>query len=264
MFFDQINLSLIDRLTSNMKEWITGRNPVFETLRARRRDFFRLQVATGVEEKGRLEEILKLAASHKIPMTRVNRQVLDSLSESHQGVALEASAYPYSTLPDVLDCAERRQESPFILVLDLLQNPQNLGTLMRTAEAVGVHGILIPLRRAAGVTPAVVQASSGASEHLLVAQVNLAQALDTLKQESGVWVMGLEGSQEAQPYDTARLDGPLALVVGSEGEGMRDLVRRSCDLLLSLPMLGKIESLNAAVAGSIILYKALSDRRSKK
>jgi len=247
-----------------MKEWITGRNPVFETLRARRRSYFRLQVATGVEEKGRLEEILKLAASLKIPVTRVQRQALDSLSESHQGVALEASGYPYSALPDILDCAEQRQEPPFVLVLDLLQNPQNLGTLMRTAEAVGVHGILIPLRRAAGVTPAVVQASSGASEHLLVAQVNLAQALDTLKQDAGVWVMGLEGSPDAQPYDTARLDGPLALVVGSEGEGMRDLVRRSCDLILSLPMRGSIESLNAAVAGSIVLYKALSDRQRGK
>jgi len=247
-----------------MKEWITGRNPVYESLRARRRNFFRLQVATGAEERGRLEEILKLAAGLGIPTTRVNRQALDSLNDNHQGVALEASGYPYSTLPEILDRARERQEAPFILALDLLQNPQNLGTLMRTAEAVGVHGILIPLRRAAGVTPAVVQASSGASEHLLVAQVNLAQALDTLKQDAGMWVMGLEGSPDAQPYDTARLDGPLALVVGSEGEGMRDLVRRSCDLLLSLPMRGSIESLNAAVAGSIILYKALSDRQRRK
>jgi 23S rRNA (guanosine2251-2'-O)-methyltransferase len=246
-----------------MKEWITGRNPVYETLRARRRNFFRLQIASGVEEKGRLDEIIKLAIDLKVPVTRVNRQSLDTLSDSHQGVALEASAYPYSTLLDILDCAEQRQEPIFVLALDLLQNPQNLGTLLRTAEAVGVHGILIPLRRAVGVTPAVVQASAGATEHLLVAQVNLAQALDTLKQESGVWVMGLEGTPDAQPYDTARLDGPLALVVGSEGEGMRDLVRRSCDLHLSLPMVGRIESLNAAVAGSIVLYKALSDRRKR-
>ncbi|MBE0696144.1 MAG: 23S rRNA (guanosine(2251)-2'-O)-methyltransferase RlmB [Anaerolineaceae bacterium] len=247
-----------------MKEWITGRNPVFETLRARRRYYFRLQVAAGVEEKGRLEEILQMAASLKIPVTRVQRQTLDSLSDSHQGVALETSAYAYSNLADILDLAEERQEPPFILVLDLLQNPQNLGTLMRTAEAVGVHGILIPLRRAAGITPAVVHASSGASEHLPVAQVNPAQALDTLKQDAGVWVMGLEGSPDAQPYDTARLDGPLAIIVGSEGEGMRALVRHSCDLLLSLPMRGNIESLNAAVAGSIILYKALSDRQRRK
>ncbi len=246
-----------------MKEWIVGRNPVYEVLRAERRDVFRLQVAAGVEEKGRLSEILRMAAKRKLPVARASRQQLDSLGEGNQGVALEVSGYPYVALADVVERAGQRQEPPFVLVLDLLQNPQNLGTLFRTAEAVGVHGILIPLRRAAGVTPAVVHASAGASEHLLVAQVNLAQALETLKQDAGVWVMGLEGSPQAEPYDRVRMDGPLALVVGSEGEGMRDLVRRSCDVLVGLPMLGKIESLNAAVAGSIILYKALSDRQAK-
>ncbi len=246
-----------------MKEWIVGRNPVYEVLRARRRNFFRLQVAVGVEEKGRLSEILGLAQARKVPVTRVNRQALDGLGEGHQGVAIEASEYPYSSLLEILQRAEERREPPFLLALDLLQNPQNLGTLFRTAEAVGVHGIFIPPRRAAGVTPAVVHASAGASEHLLVAQANLVQVLETLKKEAGVWVMGLEGSPGAQPYDSARLDGPLALVVGSEGEGMRDLVRRTCDLLVSLPMLGQIESLNAAVAGSIVLYKALSDRQKR-
>lgn len=249
-----------------MKEWIVGRNPVYETLRARRRNFFRLLVAQGVEEKGRLNDILRLAAERKLVVTRVQRQQLDSLpqgEESHQGVALEASAYPYAVLADILERAEQRQQPPFILALDLLQNPQNLGTLFRSAEAAGVHGVLIPLRRAAGVTPAVVHASAGASEHLLVAQVNLAQAFDTLKEDANVWVMGLEGGGDSKPYDSVPLDGPLALVVGSEGEGLRDLVRRSCDVLLSLPMQGNIESLNAAVAGSIVLYKALSDRAKK-
>lgn len=246
-----------------MKEWIIGRNPVYEVLRARRRDFFRLLVAVGVEEKGRVGEILRLAAAHKVPVTRAQRSQLDSLArgeESHQGVALETSAYPYAALADILERAAERGEPPFLLILDQLQNPQNLGTLFRTAEAVGIHGVLIPLRRAAGVTPAVVHASAGASEHLLVAQVNLAQALDALKQDAGVWVMGLEGGPQSKPYDSLRLNGPLALVVGSEGEGMRDLVRRSCDVLLSLPMRGSVESLNAAVAGSVVLYKALSDR----
>jgi 23S rRNA (guanosine2251-2'-O)-methyltransferase len=246
-----------------MKEWIVGRNPVYEVLRARRRDFFRLHVASGVEEKGRLSEILQMAAARKVPISRVNRQQLDSLGEGNQGVGLEVSGYPYSGIADILECAGQRQEPPFVLLLDLLQNPQNLGTLFRTAEAVGVHGIIIPLRRAAGVTPAVVHASAGASEHLLVAQANMAQAMETLKQDAGAWVMGLEGSPQAKPYYQVRMDGPLALVVGSEGEGMRDLVRRSCDVLVSLPMLGKIESLNAAVAGSVILYKALADRSQK-
>ena len=250
-----------------MKEWITGRNPVYEVLRARRRHIFRLLVAQGVDEKGRVEQIIKLAAGRKIQVERVNRLQLDSLgtgdAQSHQGVALEASAYPYAAPQDILDRAAERGEPPFILVLDMLQNPQNLGTLLRTSEAVGVHGVLIPLRRAAGVTPAVVHASVGASEHLLVAQVNLAQALETLKQDANVWVMGLEGGPGAQPYDTVKLNGPLALVVGNEGEGMRDLVRKTCDVLLSLPMRGSVESLNAAVAGSVVLYKALSDRAKK-
>jgi 23S rRNA (guanosine2251-2'-O)-methyltransferase len=250
-----------------MKEWIVGRNPVYEVLRAGRRNLFRLHVASGAEEKGRLSEILKMAAARKVPVTRVNRQTLDSLGESNQGVGLEVSAYPYCALADILEYARerarQRQEPPFVLLLDLLQNPQNLGTLFRTAEAVGVHGILIPARRAAGVTPAVVHASAGASEHLLVAQGNLAQAIETLKQDMDAWVMGLEGGPQAQPYHQVRMDGPLALVVGSEGEGMRDLVRRSCDVLVSLPMLGKIESLNAAVAGSVVLYKALADRQAK-
>lgn len=247
-----------------MKEWIIGRNPIFETLRARRRNFFRLLVAQGVEEKGRLGEILQLATQRKVPVSRVHRQQIESMGEGSQGVALEVSAYPYVALADILERARERGEPPFVLVLDSLQNPQNLGTLFRTAEAVGIHGVVIPLARAAGVTPAVVHASVGASEHLLVAQSNLAQALEIMKKEDDVWVMGLEGSEKAKPYHTTRLDGPLALVVGSEGEGMRDLVRKHCDVLISLPMLGQVESLNAAVAGSIVLYKALSDRMAKQ
>jgi 23S rRNA (guanosine2251-2'-O)-methyltransferase len=249
-----------------MKEWIIGRNPVYEALRARRRNFFRLLVASGAEEKGRLQDIIRLASARKVLVSRVHRQQLDSMArdaESHQGVALEASGYPYADLTDILERAAERQEAPFVLALDLLQNPQNLGTLFRTADAVGVHGILIPPKRAVGVTPAVSHASAGASEHLLVAQVNLVQAIERLKHDSDVWVMGLEGSPQAKSYDSIRLDGPLVLVVGSEGEGLRDLVRKSCDELLRLPMHGNVESLNAAVAGSVILYKALSDRNAR-
>lgn len=246
-----------------MKEWIGGRNPVLETLRARRRPFSRLLIAKGVEEKGRLADIQLLAEERHINVEWVPRLQLDSLVENHQGVALQAGEYPYSTLQDILALAKRRGEPPFILVLDVLQDPQNLGTLLRTAEAVGIHGVLIPLRRAASVTPAVVHASAGACEHLLITQINLDQALRTIKEE-GVWVAGLEGSPEARPAEELRLDGPLALVVGSEGEGLRTLVRQSCDFLIRLPMYGKIESLNAAVAGSVALYLALSQRVKKK
>lgn len=246
-----------------MKEWITGRNPVYETLRARRRQAFRLLLAEGAQEKGRLEEILGLLAGRKIPIERVNRQRIDALGENAQGVALEASAYLYSGLEDILSRAEQRGEPPFILILDALQNPQNLGTLIRTAEAAGMHGVILPLRHAAGVTPAVVSASAGACEHMLIVQANLAQAMRILK-EAGVWVIGLEGSTQALPPEQVRLDGPIALVVGGEGEGMRLLVRSSCDLLMNLPMKGKVDSLNAAVAGSIAIYLALMARKVVK
>ena len=238
-----------------MKEWITGRNPVYEALTAGRRHFFKLQLAKGVEEKGRLLEIIHLAKKLKIQLQVVNRQQLDSLGENHQGVALEASAYPYSYLDDILLLAAQHQQKPFWLLLDILQNPQNLGTLVRTAEAVGVHGIIMPERRAAGVTPAVVHASAGATEHMLIAQMNLAQAITELK-AADVWVAGLEGGSGSQPVDQVPLDGALALVVGSEGEGLRRLTRESCDYLLRLPMEGRVESLNAAVAGSVVLYMA--------
>ncbi len=207
-----------------MREWISGRNPVYETLQAGRRQCFRLLVAQGTQEKGRLAEILQLSQKRRIPIEQAPRPRLDTIAAGNQGVALEASVYPYCALQDVLALAGKRSEPPFILILDALQDPQNLGTLLRTAEGVGVHGVLLPLRHTVSVTPAVVSASSGASEHLLIAQVNLAQAIETLK-EAGLWVVGLEGGQQAERADRVRLDGPLALVVGSEGQGMRPLTR---------------------------------------
>ena len=236
------------------REWLYGRHPVVEALRAGRRRFFRLRVAEGVQSKGRVREALRLAERAGVPVERVPRRMMDAVVPSgHQGIALETSGYPYADLGEMLALAQRRSEPPLFLLLDALQDPQNLGTLLRTAEAVGVHGVLLPLRRTATVTPAVVNASSGASEHLLVGQMNLAQAIRAL-QETGVWVVGLEGGPEAQPLEEVRLDGPLALVVGSEGQGLRRLTREACDVLLRLPMRGRVESLNAAVAGSVALY----------
>jgi 23S rRNA (guanosine2251-2'-O)-methyltransferase len=236
-----------------MKEWIVGRNPVHEALRAKRRQPFRLWIATGVEEKGKILEILKLAGERKVTVNRVLRGQVDNLGENPQGVALEVSEYPYITLDDILEIALHKAEPIFILVLDQIQNPQNLGSLLRTAEAMGVHGVLIPLARTVGITPAVVSSSAGASEHLLIAPVNLAQALQTLKQ-AGVWVVGLENSPAARDLAEVPLSGPIAVVVGSEGEGIRSLVRSNCDFLLRLSMAGKVESLNAAIAGSIVLF----------
>lgn len=234
-----------------------GRNAVYESLRAGRRRFYRLLVAEGVQPDETLRQIGRLAAERHVPVQPASRGELEQMAGgNHQGVALEAGTYPYVELEDILQRAAAAGEAALVLLLDLLQNPQNLGTLIRTADAVGVHGIVIQERRAAQVTPAVVQASAGAVEHVLVAQVtNLVRAMEQLKAR-GLWLVGLEASPEAQPYDQVDLSGPLGLVVGSEGEGLRRLVRETCDLLVRLPMRGQVASLNAAVAGSIALYLA--------
>ncbi len=242
-----------------MKEWITGRNPVLETLKAGRRQSFRVLVSDTIQADERIQEILRLARQSRLIVEKIPRLRLNNLSDNHQGVALETSVYPYRELTDMVSLAESRKEPLFILILDTLQNPQNLGTLLRSAEAFGLHGILLPLRHTVDITPAVVNASAGASEHLLIGMMNLAQAMEQLK-EHDVWILGLDSTDELAPIESVRMTGPLAIVVGSEGEGMRSLVRKSCDQLVRLGMSGKIESLNAAVAGSIALYLAYQQR----
>ncbi len=243
-----------------MKEFIYSRNAVYETLRARRRQVFSLLLAEGIHPTDKLTQITKLAQERKCKIDKAPRARLDKIHPNHQGVVLEASGYPYADLTDIFEQAEARQEPLFVLLLDTLNDPQNFGALLRTAEAVGAHGVVIPLARTVGVTPAVVNASSGASEHLLVAQANLHQAVDALK-KAGAWIVGLEGGEQATDTERVRLDGALGLVVGSEGEGMRPLTRKSCDILMKLPMRGQIESLNAAVAGSVALYLAYMARK---
>lgn len=238
-----------------MKEWIAGRNPVYEVLRAGRRKCYRILLASGVEEKGRLTEILGMAKKTRLPVEHVHRQRIDSIEESNQGIAIEVGDYPFADLVDIFELAKTKEEPLFCLALDMIQNPQNFGALLRTAELVGVHGVVIPLRRTSLVTPAVVHSSAGATEHMLIAQANLAQAISEMK-DAGAWVVGLEGGPQSQPIEEIRLDGGLALVVGNEGEGMRPLVRKSCDHIVRLSMVGKIDSMNAAVAGSIALYLA--------
>jgi 23S rRNA (guanosine2251-2'-O)-methyltransferase len=243
-----------------MKEFIYSRNAVYEALRAGRREIFKIQIAEGAQEKGRLAEILNMAKERRIPVEKAQRTRLDKVHQNHQGVVAEVSGYSYSDEVEILDLAGQRNEPPLILLLDSLNDPQNFGTLLRTAEAIGVHGVVIPLAHTVEVTPAVVNASSGASEHLLIGRANLAQAIDALK-EAEVWVVGLDQDGVELKPDSRHLKGALGLVVGSEGEGIRPLVRSKCDIVLKLPMRGRIESLNAAVAGSVALYLAYLTRR---
>jgi 23S rRNA (guanosine2251-2'-O)-methyltransferase len=243
-----------------MKEFIYSRNAVYETLRAKRRDVFRIQVAEGAQEKGRLAEILEIAKERRISVERVQRARLDKVHQNHQGVVAEVSGYSYSDIVEILEQASQKNEQPFILLLDSLNDPQNFGSLLRTGEAVGVHGVIIPLAHTVEVTPAVVNASSGASEHLHIARSNLAQAIDALRDED-IWVVGLDQNGETIGDGTRRhLTGAVGLVVGSEGEGIRPLIRSKCDIVLKLPMRGEVESLNAAVAGSVALYLAYLSR----
>ncbi len=242
-----------------MKEWVAGRNPVLEALKANRRHFFRIRIAKGVAEDGRIESILNIAKAKNIPVEYVERPRLDALDTNHQGVAIETSIYPYAALQDLVGYSRSLNEPPFFLLLDALQDPQNLGTLLRTADAMRVHGVILPPAHSALITPAVVHASSGASEHLLIAQYNLAQAIKSLK-EMDVWVIGLDEGMDSLPPEHLDLNIGIALVVGNEGEGLRNLVAKSCDHLMRLPMYGNIQSLNAAVAGSIALYMARASR----
>ena len=253
-----------------MREFIYSRNAVYEALRAsltpsrqgqvKGRPIFKILVSEGAQEKGRLADILRMAKELKVPIEKVQRGRLDKVHDNHQGVVAEVGDYPYSDVIEILEYARSKNEAPFVLLLDTLNDPQNFGTLLRTAEAVGVHGVVIPLAHTVEVTPAVVNASSGASEHLRVARANLAQAIDALKEEN-VWVVGLDQNGETIGDKTRRhLTGATALVVGSEGEGIRQLTRSKCDIILQLPMRGQIESLNAAVAGSVALYLAFLTR----
>jgi len=241
------------------QEWVYGRQAVREVFRAERRHVHLVRVAKGVQERGPLAEVLAVARRKDVRVEMVTRDVLDRLGGNHQGIAVQADEYPLVDFTELLTECEQAGPKALLLILDQIQDPQNLASLLRTSEAAAVTGVLLPFRRAAGITPAVVNASAGAVEHLHIAQSNLAQAMEELKRR-GVWLAGLDAGPDARPLFDADLTVPLAWVVGSEGEGLRTLVRKSCDVLYRLPMCGNIASLNAAVAGSIALYHTMYQR----
>ena len=242
-----------------MPDYLYGRHAILEALRANR-PIEEILIARGVHSHGALSEIVALAKSAGVSMHGLPREELDRLAQNHQGIVARIPDFQYVDAEDLLTVARERGEPAFLLMLDSVQDPQNFGTLLRTAEAVGVHGVVIAERRAVGVTPAVVKASAGAVHYLKIARVtNLARTIEAYKR-ANVWVVGIENDPAAQEFSRADYKVPLALVLGSEGEGLGRLVSEKCDYLVRLPMWGKIDSLNVAVAGSIVLFAAKMQR----
>lgn len=239
-------------------EIIGGKNPVLEALRADR-DVNKIWIAEGVQKKG-ITEILELAKEKRVLVQFVPKKKIDSLTDSnHQGIAAAVAAYNYAELDDLFEAAASRSEDPFFLILDELEDPHNLGSIMRTADAIGVHGLIIPRRRAVGLTAVVAKASTGAIEHVPVVRVNnLSQTVDELKKR-GLWIAGTD-AKESTDYRTMDAKLPLAVVIGSEGKGMSRLMRDKCDFLYQLPMVGHVTSLNASVAASLLMYEVYRKR----
>lgn len=245
-----------------MSDFLYGHWAVMEALRANRRHCEQLLLTDAADERGRSGDVIALAEERNLPLRRVPRRIMDDLAYggNHQNVVMRVSTYPYADTEDAFALAQERGERPFFLLLDLLKDPQNVGSLLRVADAVGVHGVFLPQRNAVTITPAVVNASAGAIEHLNIVRVsNLVNVMKALKAQD-VWLVGLEIGRDIPPLGHTDLNMALGLVLGSEGEGMRRLVRDNCDMLLSLPMRGQVASLNVATVGSIALYSAWQAR----
>lgn len=242
---------------------LEGRNSVLEALKAGR-SINRIFVAKG-DREGSVNQIIAMARQSHILIQEIDRSKLDAMSQtqSHQGVIALAAAKDYVEVDEILASAAASGRPPFIIILDEITDSYNLGSILRTANAAGVHGVIIPKRRAVGLTSAVSKASAGAIEYISVARVtNIVQTIENLKKQN-IWVVGTDSSGE-KSYFERDLTGPVALVIGSEGEGMGKLVRESCDFVVNIPMLGQISSLNAAVAGAIVTYEILRQRSKKQ
>ena len=238
---------------------ICGRNPVLEAVRSGR-EIDRLLVAHGVSG-GSVTAIIAKCRAKGILIKEVSPQKLDYYcgGANHQGVAVMFAAQEYSTVGDILASAEERNEKPFIVICDEIEDPHNLGAIVRTAEACGVHGIIIPKRRSASLNATVAKAASGALEYMPVARVtNIANTIDELKSR-GIWVFGAD--MDGEDYTKTDFDIPCAIVIGNEGSGIGALTAKKCDKIISLPMFGKINSLNASVAAGVLMYEAVRKRR---
>lgn len=243
-----------------MKEqYVIGRNPVLELLKTGEK-VEKLYIQSG-DRQGSINKIVGKAKDENIIVQYVDRNKLTSLagSDTHQGVVALVTGFEYSTIDDIISYAKNKNEDPFVMILDGIEDPYNLGAIIRTAECAGAHGVIIPKRRSASVNQTVYKTSAGAVEHLMVSQVaNISNTIESLK-ELGLWIYGADAGGE-QVYYKNTLTGPIALVIGSEGKGISRLVKEKCDVLVKIPMLGKVSSLNASVASSILIYEVLRQR----
>ena len=238
---------------------IYGRNSVIELLNSDK-TINKLLVLKG-ETQGSIKKIITMAREKKIIVSEVTRAKLDELTdgENHQGVVAYTIPYKYCDVDDILNVAEQRQEKPFVIILDGIEDPHNLGAIIRTAECMGAHGVIIPKRRAAAVTGTVIKVSAGALEHIKVARVNNINDTILYLQEKGLWIVGMDakGENSIQNID---LKGSTGIVIGSEGEGISNLTMKRCDLLAKIDMKGKITSLNASVSCGMVMYEVLRQR----
>lgn len=238
---------------------LEGRNPVFEALKADRQ-IDKILIAKG-ESKGSVTRIIALAKEKRILISEVERSKLDSISQTgaHQGIIAYAAAATYVNVNDILAYAKEKGEDPFVIICDSLNDAHNLGSIVRTAHCAGAHGVIIPKHRSVGLSAIAAKASAGATEHTMVCKVtNLSRCIEDLK-KAGLWVCGTDADGENEMCE-ADLTGPIALVIGSEGEGMSRLVKESCDFLVRIPMKGKVNSLNASVAAGVLMYEIVRQR----
>ena len=249
--------------TESMREdLIIGRNAVIEALKSDR-TIECVYVSKG-DLEGSIKVALGLAKDKGVVIKEADRRKLDTMCDglNHQGIVARVTPFKYCEVNDILEDAKRKEQQPFIVILDEIEDPHNLGSIIRTAELCGVHGIIIPKRRNVGVTSTVYKCSAGAIEHMKIAKVtNINATIDMLK-EQGIWIYGADIDGKDYSYNTD-FSGPCALIIGSEGKGISSLTLKKCDLLVKIPMIGKINSLNASVAGGIMMYEVLKGRLTK-
>lgn len=244
--------------TEERPEFIIGRHPAVAALKSDQ-EINKVFIQKGLKTDA-ISQIIKLARQKRLVISNVPKTKLDEMCnhQNHQGVALAVAAYKYASLDDLFENAAKRNEQPFFLVLDELADPHNLGSILRTADAAGVHGIIIPKRRAVGLTSVVAKTSAGAIEHVPVCRVtNLVQTAQELK-ERGVWLFGTD--MKGTDYRHWDASGAVALVIGNEGKGISHLLKKNCDEMLTIPMIGQVQSLNASVAASLLIYQGFNSR----